>query len=81
MSKSPPVTGVPLVVCGLCEAVVDAASSRQRDVTTSKGVQTIWVCKNCLHLGSEEQTKKYIMKERKTANGGQNPLGPIDGPC
>jgi hypothetical protein len=34
-----------------------------------KGVQTIWVCQSCLHLGSEEATKKYIMKQEKLAIG------------
>jgi len=69
MGKPPSVAGPALVVCSLCDSVVDAAHSRQRDVTTSKGVQTIWVCQSCLHLGSEEQTKKYIRKQEKLAIG------------
>jgi hypothetical protein len=69
MSKSPPSAGPILVSCTLCEAVVDVASARQRQVTTNHGIVTIWVCKHCLHLGSEEQTKKYVMKEEKKTLG------------
>ena len=58
----------PLVVCGLCETVVDQGSASKRTVETPKGVVSIWVCKTCQHLGSEEQTRKYIMKEEKTAD-------------
>jgi hypothetical protein len=65
MPNSPPVTGEPLVACSLCDAVVDAGSARQRTVKTPMGDKAIWVCKSCLHLGSEEQTRKYIMKEEK----------------
>ncbi|MGA8903671.1 MAG: hypothetical protein WB661_01540 [Candidatus Bathyarchaeia archaeon] len=56
----------PLVVCGICESVVDEAHAQKRDVETPKGHITVWVCKTCQHLGSEEQTRKYIMKEEKT---------------
>jgi hypothetical protein len=65
MSKSPPLTGEPFVVCSICDSVVDAGSARQRTVSTPTGDKVIWVCKTCLHLGSEEQTRKYIMKEQK----------------
>jgi RNase P subunit RPR2 len=64
-ADSPPMTGAPLVACSLCDAVVDAGNARQRTVKTPQGDKTIWVCKSCLHLGSEEQTRKYIMKEQK----------------
>ncbi|MGA8856796.1 MAG: hypothetical protein WB643_06460 [Candidatus Bathyarchaeia archaeon] len=67
MDKPLPLVGPILVVCALCDAVVDNTSARQRQVATPQGIKTIWVCKTCLHLGSEEQTKKYVMKEEKTA--------------
>lgn len=69
MSKSPPSTGQTLVACGFCGSVVDVGHARQRQVATDKGMQLAWVCVTCLHLGSEEQTKKYIKKEQKTVGG------------
>lgn len=69
MSKSPPAAGPTLVACSLCDAVVDVGSARQRQVATAQGIKMAWVCKTCLHLGSEEATKKYIMKEQKTVGG------------
>ncbi len=65
MSKTEPLGGQPLVVCSLCEAVVDQGSATKRDIETPQGRKSIWVCKTCSHLGSEAGTHKYIMKEEK----------------
>jgi hypothetical protein len=54
-----------LVVCAFCDAVIDRGHASKRDVETPTGKASVWVCKNCTHLGSEEQTRKYIMKEEK----------------
>jgi ribosome-binding protein aMBF1 (putative translation factor) len=67
MSKSPPLTGEPLVVCDLCGTVVNQSSATKKTAVTPQGPRTIMVCSTCMHLGSEEQTKKYIMKEEKEA--------------
>jgi predicted metal-binding protein len=69
LPKTEPLGGQPLVVCAICETVVDQGSATKRTVETPKGVVSVWVCKTCNHLGSEEQTKKYIMKEQKTVGG------------
>lgn len=69
MSKSEPLGGQPLVVCGLCGTVVDQGRARKREIETPKSRASVWVCKTCMHLGSEEATRKYIMKEEKTALG------------
>jgi hypothetical protein len=69
MSKPEPTGGQPLVVCALCENVVDQAHAKQREIESPKGPVSVWVCRTCMHLGSEEQTRKYIMKEEKTLGG------------
>jgi hypothetical protein len=69
MGETEPLGAQPLVICGLCEAVVDQGSAKKRKIETPKGPASVWVCKTCLHLGSEEQTRKYIMKKEKTALG------------
>ena len=68
MSKSSEPLGAQfqqLVICGICEAVVDQGSAKKVDVDTPKGLMKVWVCKTCQHLGSQEQARKYIMKENK----------------
>jgi hypothetical protein len=63
-------TGAQLVECVLCGAVVDSGSARQREISSNiQGVKMVWICNTCLHLGSEEQTRKYIKKEQKTVGG------------
>ena len=56
----------PLVVCAICERVVDKEHAKKTEIETSKGYLSVWVCGTCLHLGSEEATRKYVMKEEKT---------------
>ncbi|MGA2971885.1 MAG: hypothetical protein ABSE39_04575 [Candidatus Bathyarchaeia archaeon] len=59
----------PLVVCGLCGTVVDQGSAKKRTVEADKGPVSVWVCKTCTYLGSEEATRKYVMKEQKKVGG------------
>ncbi len=69
LSNREPLGGQPLVVCGLCEAVVSQESATKKNIETSTGRVSVWVCRTCMRLGSGEQARKYVMKEEKTVGG------------
>lgn len=66
MSQPEPLGGQPLVACGLCGNIVDQAHVTKKEIETPSGPASVWICKTCMHLGSEEATRKYVMKEKKT---------------
>ena len=59
----------PLVACGLCATLLDRANATQRQISTSQGVETIWICENCTRQSRGEQVRKYVMKQEKESNG------------
>lgn len=59
--------GQALVVCSICDTVVNQANATKQEIETSEGYVKVWVCKTCMRLGSEDQVRKYIMKEEKKA--------------
>ena len=66
VSKPESQGGQPLVACRLCGTIVDQAHAVKREIEGPTGLDSVWVCQNCIHLGSEEATRKYVMKEKKT---------------
>jgi hypothetical protein len=65
MSASEPLGGEPLIVCSVCESVINKTNAQKRTIEGPKGPVSVWICKICLRLGSEEAVKKYIMKQEK----------------
>lgn len=64
----------PVVVCAICDAVVAEEQAEKRTVENPKHERLeVWVCKNCLKLGSQVATRKYIFKEEKQGYGRQEP--------
>jgi RNase P subunit RPR2 len=67
--KSSELGGVPLVVCALCETVLEPRNAERKVLDTPSGRAMVWVCKNCIRLGRAEQVRKYVMKQEKTRLG------------
>jgi RNase P subunit RPR2 len=62
-----------LVVCGLCDSVVEKGNAERRSIETPRGLAVVWICNSCMRLGKGEAVRKYVMKQEKTGVGRQEP--------